>query len=554
MPLSPLPSVFQSTRNFPKQVLVIDSFGRHGQAYLAHLDQFKIRLAAPWPITPGRSLDENLEGLIEDRGRYPIALLAPPGATLSQLIEQPAGSSDDVRSFIEKETGNLSGLSESEVVYDYNQLTVGADRTDRYWVTVGKESPIADQLESIIASDHEICSVSNRESALAAAFESSDHYTPSGLVGGAVVDGHIVSLAIFSNGICEFSSTAIDNETQSALGLSRFPQLETLLKEWLATRPRSKKQLANLKLQLHLAVLDDLVGQQESAIEAPCAIEILPWTQGSGEAILENPLMTGLALIAVGQSDYRADLMPSEIRQRWTQGCHLLRLESVVALFAFVVALFLIVGASQHLSLIHHKQRLSEKLAEVKELAIETQALTLDLESDYEVVRPLLRDQWQSAHITQSLIAVSEIADQHQGWLTVFADTPSYYKNASRAGTNAVPTITSATYDPDSFIVEICLPGDAESARLSLNEVVAELKKNSLFSNVDTISDDLRRAVAEPEVFLPKNHFSLSLAVEANAYRYPIYVKASSRPADVEPPVTEPPPGEENGQSEKENE
>src|SRR4029077_1859741 len=53
------------------------------------------------------------------------------------------------------------------------------------------------------------------------------------------------------------------------------------------------------------------------------------------------------------------------------------------------------------------------------------------------------------------------------------------------------PASTNAGLARHGLIAELCVPGEAEPARQALSELVNGLKRQSLFSKVDLLSDDL---------------------------------------------------------------
>jgi hypothetical protein len=72
------------------------------------------------------------------------------------------------------------------------------------------------------------------------------------------------------------------------------------------------------------------------------------------------------------------------------------------------------------------------------------------------------------------------------------------------SGTNAFPAKAG-------MIAELSFAEDPEAARVTLSQIVKDLKQQSIFSRVDLLSDDLRRPIADPKTILADRDFVLVL-------------------------------------------
>jgi hypothetical protein len=71
--------------------------------------------------------------------------------------------------------------------------------------------------------------------------------------------------------------------------------------------------------------------------------------------------------------------------------------------------------------------------------------------------------------------------------------------------------LTNSSPAKPGLIAELCVPEGPEAARVTLSQIVKELKQQKLFSKVDLLSDDLRRNLADPKVTIADRDFVLSL-------------------------------------------
>jgi hypothetical protein len=87
------------------------------------------------------------------------------------------------------------------------------------------------------------------------------------------------------------------------------------------------------------------------------------------------------------------------------------------------------------------------------------------------------------------------------------------------------------------FIVELCIPEDADGARRVRRELVDELKEQRLFSKVDLLSDDLRRNLADPKVIIPDRDFVLALDFAETEFQQALPPKKPPASSPLRPPV-----------------
>src|SRR5204863_2195148 len=95
--------------------------------------------------------------------------------------------------------------------------------------------------------------------------------------------------------------------------------------------------------------------------------------------------------------------------------------------------------------------------------------------------------------------------------------------------------LTNAAPARPGFIAELCVPGDAESSRQTLSDLVNGLKQQRLFSKVDLLSDDLRRSLADPKVMVPERSYVLALDFAETDFQQPAHWKRPTLPAPARP-------------------
>ena len=110
------------------------------------------------------------QDVIQDLGQYPIALAIPHYRALSQTIDLPDAEPQEIRRLIEAETVKLSGLGESNIVYDYTPLQPYGRHHNPFWVTLCREEEIQGQVRRCGLAGLDLCEVTTTANGLAAAY------------------------------------------------------------------------------------------------------------------------------------------------------------------------------------------------------------------------------------------------------------------------------------------------------------------------------------------------------------------------------------------------
>jgi hypothetical protein len=180
-------------------------------------------------------------------------------------------------------------------------------------------------------------------------------------------------------------------------------------------------------------------------------------------------------------------------------------------------------------------------------------SLTVDLVSEYESLRPLCAAQQNTIDSLKTLALLEQSRSNRSFWYVLVSDQQSYFSmppallatnrpaktnsiSAALEAARAAPvslkpfpsTLTNSSPARPGLIAELCVPGDAETARQGLAELVTNLKQQLLFSKVDLLSDDLRRSLADPKVTVPDRYFVLALDFAQTDFQQPIRLKKST--------------------------
>jgi hypothetical protein len=267
----------------------------------------------------------------------------------------------------------------------------------------------------------------------------------------------------------------------------------------------------------------------------------------------------GTALQALGHASQPISLLPEDYRQAWQSKLNRQRFElaSIVLLVLCVVVLGL--GTWRKFSLLDTKKTLLDQVQAGQTAVDANDAFTSDLVAEYENLRPILAAQQNNIDTLKTLALLQQSRSNRSFWYVLLADQQSYFSlpatmlSTNRAAkTNLLgPTLEPPRLGPPSvraaasstnaaparpgFIAELCVPGDAESSRQTLSDLVNGLKQQRLFSKADLLSDDLRRNLADPKVTVPERAYVLALDFAETDFQQPVHWKRPALPAPGRP-------------------
>ena len=270
----------------------------------------------------------------------------------------------------------------------------------------------------------------------------------------------------------------------------------------------------------------------------------------------------GAALQALGYSAQPVSLLPDDYRSVWRKRLARQRLELASLALAVVCLLVLAFGTWHQASLLHRKDALLKKVQAAQEAVEANDALTSDLVSEYEGLRPVFAAQQNTVDTLKTLALLQESRSNRSFWYVVLADQQSYFSLPTAAlittnkpaATNLtssasgqagpVPlafaalsaTATNLAPVKPGYIAELSIPEDAENARRLLSQLVNDLKEQRLFTKVDLLSPDLRRDVADPKVTVPGEHRVLALDFASTEFQQTVPFKKSPGAASPKGP------------------
>ena len=568
-----------------RRVLAIDAGSRCLRLVLVERSLRNLRLLreqsldlAAEGLVSAEEISSHLRGLIEDWGRPPVALSLPQHLCTSQFIDLPPASDAEVRRLVEEEAKRLGGVSESPILYDFVALAGLASNRQHYWVSLCQEGEIRQQIQRLGLEDDDICEVTTTASALMAAFNTALPPVPHAVLVHTGAQSTVVVILLNGQGVFassfpmggDFLTRAVatqlkcgvetaeklrqrKNLLDGADALAGFPavvdgwlaELLRQLQDWARDHPAMAADLKSFQWFVSggvfsqpglLAYLEGRSGLQFKSWLAAAQTGALAPGQGFEVAF-------GTALQALGRTSQPASLLPPDRRLAWRRRLarQLVECGSVVLLVALLV--LLVAGTWQQFSLARRKEKLLDQVRQATEQARENETLTGTLLTSYEELRPLLESQQQTASALSTLTRLEQARSNRPYWYVLLADQQTYFTqplpvvatNAAGATnpaaaprrlpawmTNAVAGGSNASPAKPGFIAELCIPEPAEAARRTFSDVVSALKPDTLFARVDSLSDDLRRELANPQVLLPDRHFALALDLANAQWPHPV--------------------------------
>lgn len=576
-----------------RRVLAIDSGSRRLKLLLAESDFGRVRVVRQDLIDLQNeglvSTDEtrsHLQALIESWGRPPIALVLPQHLSTSQVIDLPQAPESEVEKLIRDETLKLGGVSDTRIVYDFVRTQGAAKNRQQFWVTIAQEEHIRDRIHRLGVGQEEICEVTTTANALISAYraaapnstrailvhlgaettvivilvEGQGAYATSFQVGG---DFFTRAIARLSNGTEENAET-MKRETNFFSGPDAGPEfvaevdgwvaeVKRQLNEWFEAHPAFTGQAGTFALVAsgggfnQPGLLDYLKG------EAGLDVSLWPRKSGGDLAPEGFEIALGTALQALGHSEQPVSLLPEDYRRLWKRRLTQQRIEMASLVLAAICVLLLAIGTWHKLSLIDRKSSLLAKTKAAQQTWEAHEVLDGELLTEYETLRPLFAAEQTTLDTLKTLSLLQHSRSNKSFWYVLVADQQSYFAAPSSmistnrpAKTNAAPLIlgpflpsvsaqpagfTNVSPARPGFIAEITSPDSSETSRAALSELVTVLKQEPIFSKVDALSDDLRRAIAEPGVIIPDRHFAIALNFAETGFQHALTTPQKSAPA-----------------------
>lgn len=587
--MTPLPSILKPRGLEPpvRRVLAVDAGTRCVRLLLLENRFGKLRVLRQDALdlqeeglVSADELKAHLQATVAEWGRPPLALALPQQVAISQIVDLPPVPDQEARQLIEAETVKLSGLSETAMVYDFTRVAAATETRQSFWVTFCQEGEIQSRIAQFGLGDQDFREITTGANALLTAWHAVRPGKRDAILVHAGAQSTIV--VVIRNGVGVFASSfpmAGDFFTRAIARLRRgSPEAAEALKRStnLLAGPQALPGFAEtvdgwaaeLKRQLNewrgpsAAPPGELAAGEfiatGGAFEQPGLLDYLAARAGlkfqrwPTDQTLEAtaPAMgfeiaLGAGLQALGYSSQSASLLPANRRAAWKKRLSRQRLEFANAILLGACLIALVFGSWQKLTLIQRKQALADKVRAGLEVVQENTALTSDLLSGYDGLRPLFERQQTTVDTLQSLALLQQARSNRSLWFVLVADQPSYFSQPPTvAGTNktaaaAAPEsefvarrhdATNAALARPGLIAELCVPEDADAVGATLILVVNSLKKSPVFTRVDLLSKDIRRSLADPKVILPDSHFALALDFATTEFQAASVVRKARMP------------------------
>lgn len=532
-------------------------------------------------LVSAEELQSYLPGCLAQWGQPPVALVLPQHLSISQVIDLPLAPESEVEKLIADETVKLSGVSESRIVYDFVRTETASRNRQQFWVTFSQEGDIRERILRLGLEQEDLCDVTTTANALIAAYRATCPLSSRAILVHLGAQTTVVVLLLAGQGAfaasfqmggdfftrslarqrncSEEEAEALKRKHNLLNGPERSAEfaatvdgwvfeLKRQLSEWFQQNPAVSPQEPPFDLIASGAAFDQpgLVEYLQHKAELPFHL----WPNaGQPEAVSPSKgfeIAFGTALQALGYSPQPVSLLPDDYRLAWHKRLRRQRLELVSLVLLALCVLTLAFGSWHKLALFTAKNALLDKMRAGLEDVSANDSLSSDLVGEYENLRPVLAAQQNTIDTLKTLSLLQQSHGNSNFWYALVADQQSYFtappvllatnkpaktnllgaavessRSASSALRLSLGSGTNAQTARPGLIAELCVPGEAESARQVLSELVSGLKRQESFSKVDLLSDDLRRNLADPKVVVPDRDYVLALDFAATEFQQP---------------------------------
>jgi Tfp pilus assembly PilM family ATPase len=559
-----------------KLLLAGNDFGR-----LSIIKEEAIDLSEEGLVSPDE-IKAHLQTVLGQWGRPPLALVLPQHLSISQVVDLPLAPESEVEKLIQDETIKLSGVSDSRIVYDFVRTETLAANRQQFWVTLCQEGDIRERIQRLGVENEDLCEITTTANALIAAFRAASPLTSRAVLVHAGAQTTVVVILLAGQGAfatsfqmggdfftralarergCPEEKAEILKRAEDLLnGPKADPELVTVVDGWIAELKRQlndwfQHNAGNADASSFELIASGGVFDQPGFLEyikrkAGMALQSWPKASQSDTASPTKgfEVAFGTALQALGYSAQPVSLLPENYRVAWQKRLSLERLEFATFALVGICALLLALGTWHKMSLINRKTALREKVRAGQQDVYANDSLTADLINEYESMRPVYAAQQTTLDILKSMSLLQQSRSNRTLWYVLLADQQSYFSayppllGSTNAQTNIVMTmaerltrlfgapplgLTNSSPAKPGLIAELCVPEEAETARVALSQIVKELKQQKLFSKVDLLSDDLRRNLADPKVTITDRDFVLSLDFSQTEFQQSLRKKSA---------------------------
>lgn len=502
----------------------------------------------------------HLQVLLQEWSECPLVPVLPPRLSFSQILDVPhPGTAADLPRMIEEQTARLRGLGQGPWLYEATPLPPQGRWQQPWFLTLARLEDVQQFLEETAPRITDVRHVCSAPRALAEAW---CWAVPDGKDAWLLEVGAAETLLVrvrdrrpawalteavgaeaWVERLAEVRKCRPAEAEGLLLGADLFTggQKQAVLAEALRawwTRVERAGALAGRSGPEGEAWLDGDLYVSGGPVRWPGFVEALREVSGRawrvwpeirrGERTLalgEYALAVGAAVHACTRRPEEPSLLPPALRvygRQMHQAALLLRL---AMLFLGLVAL--LVGAGMW--------RKAQRVAEKEALVRETESAMAALEDLTEATRrrdaafarywPLWDQQERTLGLLETLRACEEARSRHDFWTVLLADVESYSRGATwqPPDTNGpLARLLAWLAEPPptpTYVAELCIPATGEATLRILSELVTDLRRDPLFSRVDSVPAGQRRNWVDPKVLIPDRHFVLALDMADGGWR-----------------------------------
>jgi hypothetical protein len=516
-----------------ERVLVIDAGESATLIVVAEriLGSIQIRQHVSIPIdlgSPEQLVPETIAQLRSEFEPIRVILIVPQSETVSQRISLQYESIDE---FVTKESNRFQEIEGNQPVVDHQSLNEKAE--EAYWLTYCQPHIIDQRLKHIGLQTEEIDDVTSATQGFWGFYESIRKKSASSFV--IDVGRRHTSIMGIEEGTpsfaTSFSSTLqLEHEAPSDEALTRWFQR---LQEAPAALHGLSQQTLRFEAdhQIILAGDEALLQPIEEAFTKRTGVS--PQFARPQATINSAPggfnIALGVARASLGPSSLHISLLPKEQRNRRDQRKIWSCLRGWSTAVATATILLLLVGTWQKFTLFQFKHDLLQDTNTAIDKMLNTEQTLTEFADQYERVRPILRFQQETTELIETLAALGEHSQDPSYWLVLLADNDSYTtKTTGTTNDNSALLLSKQSThlrENPGFVAEFTFADEGETMRSKLTALVDRLKDTQIFSNVDTLPEDVRRPLANTNVVLSNQHIALYLQRHRNYFERRLSLK-----------------------------
>jgi Tfp pilus assembly PilM family ATPase len=541
------------------------------------LEQRTIGLREEGLLSPDE-IHQHLQNVAKEWGGPPVALNLPQHLSIAQVIDLPDLPKREVRRAVEEETLQLSGLSDSSVCFDHVPLKPFGRYRNPHWVIIARESDVQQQINRVAGADAEVAEITTTANALLSAFLETQpdadravlvDFGANSTVVVVVHQGQGVFSASFPIGSeafteaiaslfnCSFEEAETikrsrnlfsgDRRTESFCAVvdGWFRDLERILLEWIDANPEIKNDFPSFEIFFSGGGSRQagLIHYLNSSERFTFHHWLKPIGGGKGLSPDEFAVCYGIALESFDKGPQPISLLPAPMKTRREHLLQTARLNAVCLASVALLGLFLAAAMVQAFGQMRQKNALKSKAEIALALARESDALELRRQQEYERIWPVLNRHKQTVDALHTLEVLQRARAGKEFWFVLLADPLSYFSGSTLPLLPGDPALTNGPVIPqplkNGFITELCIPATGDENLNIMTELLAALRSEPAFQNVDSVPANQRRTLVDPKVLLADRHYALAIELVPSEFPQPSALRRTGSRAAAEAPQRE---------------